>query len=205
MFFLSGTIGHNLKSLATFLILFLFIIVFVPPGLVGQTTESGRNLVKLSWIAGGEDNGQSQASSYDIRYSTEPAGTDTAGWWKTAKQAKNLPRPSLSGKKDSCFIENLSIDRNYYFAIKVADEAHNWSDIVKITELFNLSCADIDGNGSFNDLDLVYLLFYLYNDGPAPVTLSGGDVDNSGGINVADAIYIINFRFNSGPPPDCGD
>ncbi|RKX20157.1 MAG: hypothetical protein DRP51_06170 [Candidatus Zixiibacteriota bacterium] len=205
MLILSESIGSNLKPIVLFLITFLSIFIFMPPALFGQTIETGRNYVKLTWTATGDDSTWGQSSIYDIRYSTEPVGTDTALWWQSAKRAENLPTPSLSGKKDSCVIYNLSINHHYYFAIKAADEAYNWSDIVRIAELPKVSCADVNGDQSFDYIDLVYLLSYLYEDDPPPVAPGTGDVDNSGEINVADVMYIINYRLNSGPPPDCGE
>ena len=202
MFVLSGTIGHNLRPYTVFLILLISIIVFIPSTLFCQT---GSNNIKLIWTASGDDNFWGQASYYDIRYSTEPVGTDTTVWWESAIRAKNLPKPSLSGRKDSCLLENLSIDQHYYFAIKVSDEEYNWSNIINIAELPKVSCADINGDSSFDYIDLAYLLAYLYSDGPPPVYPSGGDVNNSGNTNVADAMYMINYRLNSGPPPDCGN
>ncbi len=202
MFALSGTIGHNLRPYAVFLILLLSIIVFVPSQLYSQT---GHNQVKLIWTASGDDGFLGQASYYDIRYSTEPVGNDTTLWWQSAMEAENLPKPSLAGRKDFCIIENLSIDQHYYFAVRVADEAYNWSNIVNIAEIPKISCADVNGDLAFDYIDLTYLLSFLYGDGPPPAYPGSGDVDNSGNINVADAMYIINYRFNFGPPPDCGD
>ena len=205
MLVLSGTIGRNLRPNAVLLIIFLSIITFIPLGLFGQSIETGRNYVRLTWTASGDDNTWGQASFYDIRYSNEPVGSDTGSWWQSAKQVENVPTPSSSGSKDSCFIKNLSINQHYYFAINVADEAYNWSGIVKIAKLPKVSCADVNGDESFDYIDLVYLLSYLFENGPAPVAPASGDVDNSGDINVADVMYIINYRLNSGPPPVCGE
>ncbi|RKX17609.1 MAG: hypothetical protein DRP51_10560, partial [Candidatus Zixiibacteriota bacterium] len=68
-----------------------------------------------------------------------------------------------------------------------------------------ISCADVNGDLSFDNIDLTYLLSFLYGDGPPPAYPGGGDVDNSGNLNVADAMYMINYRLNSGQPPGCGD
>lgn len=205
MFVLSGTIGHNLRPNTVFLIILLSIIASAPPALFGQSIETGRNSIKLIWTASGDDNDLGRASFYDIRYSTNPVGADTALWWHSARQSENVPTPSISGMKDSCVIENLSPGLHYYFAVKMADEAYNWSGIAEIAELPKVFCADINGDLSCDYIDLIYLLSYLFDNGPTPITQASGDVDNSGEINVADAMYLINYRLNSGPPPDCGD
>ena len=203
MFILSETTGHKRRPYLVFPILILSIIVFLPLGLTGQSIETGLNHIKLIWTSSGDDITRGQASFYDIRYATEPVGADTVLWWQSARRADNLPTPSPSGKKDSCVIKYLSVNQHYYFAIKVADEAYNWSGIVNFAEAPKIFCADINGDLSFNETDLVYLLSYLFDNGPPPATPAGGDVDHSGSINVADAMYMINYRYNSGPPPDC--
>ena len=205
MLILSDTFGYNLRTSSVVLIISIFIILFLPSKLLCQQSDSGQNNVKLVWTASGDDNFVGQASYYDLRYSTEPVGADTAIWWQSAMRAENMPTPSPANRKDSCFIENLSIYHHYYFAIKVADEAYNWSNIVNIAEIPKVSCADVNGDDAFDYIDLTHLLAFLYNDGPPPAIPGAGDVDNSGNINVADAMYLINYRLNSGPPPNCGD
>jgi hypothetical protein len=55
--------------------------------------------------------------------------------------------------------------------------------------------------------DLVYLIQYLFQDGPAPVPYADqGDVDGSGcgggtAVNVGDVVYMLNYIFLDGPPP----
>ncbi|MCP4703758.1 MAG: hypothetical protein GY865_04035 [candidate division Zixibacteria bacterium] len=205
MFIRSGLIGYNIRPVTVILFFIISTIAFVPLSLFGQSNETGNNIMKLIWTANGDDNNWGQASFYDIRYSTEPIGTDTVRWWQSAIKATNIPNPSRSGKKDSCVIENLSIHQHYYFAIRSADEAYNWSHISKIAELPVISCGDVSEDGVIDESDLKFLLYYLYtNNSSEPLELINGDVDNSGDINVADAMYIINYRHNSGPPPVCG-
>ena len=63
-------------------------------------------------------------------------------------------------------------------------------------------CAhgDADCNGQINVADLVLLVNYAFNEGPAPDPI-GGDVDGSGQIDVADLVYLVNYAFNEGPAP----
>jgi photosystem II stability/assembly factor-like uncharacterized protein len=49
--------------------------------------------------------------------------------------------------------------------------------------------------------DVVFLINYLFKDGPAPLLPSLGDVDCLGEINVSDIIYLINYLFKGGPAP----
>ncbi|MFH1686342.1 MAG: hypothetical protein ABIE70_02320 [bacterium] len=62
--------------------------------------------------------------------------------------------------------------------------------------------------GDVNDLgepspdigDLVYLVNYMFNDGPPPPCERAADVNGSGGIpDISDLIYLLNFMFHDGP------
>lgn len=67
-------------------------------------------------------------------------------------------------------------------------------------------CGDIDGSLTevIDIADLVYLVDYMFNDGPAPPIPEAIDMDGSGGqLNIADLVYIVDYMFNDGPPPDC--
>jgi hypothetical protein len=55
--------------------------------------------------------------------------------------------------------------------------------------------------------DLIYLVDFLFNDGPRPACTLEADIDGSGDknpITVADYEYLRRFMFDDGPPPcDC--
>lgn len=52
--------------------------------------------------------------------------------------------------------------------------------------------------------DLVYLVDYSFNGGPAPPCFEEADVDASGEINIADIVYLVNYMFlGDFPPPAC--
>ena len=67
--------------------------------------------------------------------------------------------------------------------------------------------GDIDYSGGIIDIaDLVYLVDYMFNAGPAPPCFEEGDVDGSGvaPIDIADLVYLVDYMFNQGPaPPVC--
>ena len=62
-------------------------------------------------------------------------------------------------------------------------------------------CGDANRDGVINSADVVYLINYLFKNGPAPDPLSIGDVNGDEIINSADVVYLINYLFKSGPPP----
>lgn len=65
-------------------------------------------------------------------------------------------------------------------------------------------CGDADGNESVDIDDIVYLISYIFSDGPAPDPIEAGEADCSGEIDIDDVVYIINYVFAGGPAPcDC--
>jgi len=61
--------------------------------------------------------------------------------------------------------------------------------------------GDANGDGGIDIADVVYLINYLFTDGPAPQPLEAGDANSDGVVDIADVVYLINYLFVSGPPP----
>jgi len=72
----------------------------------------------------GDDSLTGTATSYDIRYSTSPITTAT---WSTAAQVTGEPTPLAPGTLQTYTVHGLGRQRQYYFAIQVADDAGNLS------------------------------------------------------------------------------
>ncbi len=193
------TVSKTYSTLKLFMMLFFLFLLF------GPKTVSGGNTVGLFWTAPGDDSTQGRAFEYDIRYSSVPVGPDTTNWWESAVAVDSVPYPSQAGFTDSCVISDLPVDNHFYFAIRTADEANNWSDISNIAEILSIWCIDVNGDGSVNILDVLYLLNFIYKDGPAVPPGTTGDADNSGDINILDAVFMINYCYKNGPAPDCAD
>lgn len=62
-------------------------------------------------------------------------------------------------------------------------------------------CGDADGNGVVNLTDVVYLVNYIFVDGPAPNPIEAGNVNCDNKTNITDAVYLINYVFFDGPTP----
>lgn len=88
--------------------------------------------VVLNWTAVGDDSLTGTAAEYDIRYSTEPI---TMATWDQAIQCQGEPQPQLSGSQETFTVTGLLQGVTYYFAIKVRDDANNWSWISNVTEV----------------------------------------------------------------------
>ncbi len=63
--------------------------------------------------------------------------------------------------------------------------------------------GDANGDQVIDLADVVYLINYLYKDGPAPDPLEAGDANCDSTVDLADIIYLINYLYKDGPAPPC--
>ena len=61
--------------------------------------------------------------------------------------------------------------------------------------------GDGNGDGLINIGDAIYIINYIFKDGPSPRPYWASDCNSDGVINMGDAIYLVNFIFKGGPPP----
>jgi hypothetical protein len=61
--------------------------------------------------------------------------------------------------------------------------------------------GDANGDGAVDPADVVYLINYLFKEGPVPDPLEAGDVNCDDVVDPADVVYLINYLFQGGPPP----
>ncbi len=67
-------------------------------------------------------------------------------------------------------------------------------------------CGDVNADFTVSILDIVYLINYIYRDGPSPEcapVIACADVDGDFGsaINLLDIVYLINYLYKDGPAP----
>jgi hypothetical protein len=62
-------------------------------------------------------------------------------------------------------------------------------------------CGDADASGNIDIDDVVYLIAYIFSNGPAPDPLESGDADCSGGVDIDDVVYLVTYIFAGGYPP----
>jgi len=66
--------------------------------------------------------------------------------------------------------------------------------------------GDANNSGTFNALDITYLINFLYKHGaaPKPYALCSGDANSNCSINALDITYLINYLYKHGSAPaDC--
>jgi len=74
-------------------------------------------------------------------------------------------------------------------------------DDFAIVGIMKYIAGDADGSGEVQIPDAVYLVNYLFRDGPAPVPVESGDSNCDAACEVADVVYLINYLFRDGPAP----
>ncbi len=62
--------------------------------------------------------------------------------------------------------------------------------------------GDMSCDGGCGLQDIVYLINYMFRDGPGPIPFDDqGDVNCDGNTNLADVVYLIRYVFMGGSPP----
>jgi Leucine-rich repeat (LRR) protein len=89
---------------------------------IGSVSDSS---VTLTWTATGDDADQGTASVYDIRRHHAWISSQN---WDSATQVIGEPAPKAAGQTETFEIRGLHKDSSYFFALKVADEAGNWTN-----------------------------------------------------------------------------
>jgi hypothetical protein len=103
----------------------------IPPAAVTDLIAAnvGATFITLIWTASGDDGHDGTASRYDLRYSTSDG---SGGWWDSGTRVSVPLSPKLFGQVESFTVTDLDPETHYYFALKVGDEAGNWSDLSNV-------------------------------------------------------------------------
>lgn len=64
--------------------------------------------------------------------------------------------------------------------------------------------GDANHDGSVGIVDVVFMINYLFKNGPAPSCSNCTDVNCDCEIGLVDAVYLINYLFRGGEPPQVG-
>lgn len=100
-----------------------------PPGRIGdlQIVSTTDSSVTLAWTAVGDDGERGQARTYDLRYREGSLDEPT---WDTATKVEGLAAPKPAGDAEVAIVTGLRPSgTTYAFALKVGDEASNWSPL----------------------------------------------------------------------------
>lgn len=123
----------------------------IPPAVITDlfALNETASSIDLVWTAPGEDGTRGMATSYDIRYSTEPIGDKD---WEFATQVTGEPIPSIAFQLDSMTVSELSADVMYYFTIKATDKWGNESRLSNVWSLATVPLPDTTAPAAIFDL-----------------------------------------------------
>jgi M6 family metalloprotease-like protein len=62
-------------------------------------------------------------------------------------------------------------------------------------------CGDVTEDLSVDIDDVIFLVNYIYQSGPAPVPFNAGDVNCDAKVDLLDIVVIVNYLFRAGPVP----
>ncbi len=100
--------------------------------------------IRLNWSAPGDDGSVGTASRYEIRFSE--VMIDNLNWPMGTIVEMQLS-PQIAGTGESFVVTGLAPDTRYYFGIRAADTAQNWSGLSNIATAKTLACGVV---GSYN-------------------------------------------------------
>lgn len=133
--------------------------------------------ITFSWTTPGDDGTTGRATSYDIRYSESLI---TAANWHLANKAPAIPAPGTPGEAQPYVASGLNPGTSYFFAVKTADEADNWSTISNVKEASTSSGGgalmktdEFDDPNTLTDWWSAHPAYVLQNGQLANVTGSG--------------------------------
>jgi len=64
-------------------------------------------------------------------------------------------------------------------------------------------CGDVDLDRVVNIFDIVYIIQFLYLEGPPPESIESANVNGDATVNIFDITYLIGNLYLDGPPLDC--
>jgi hypothetical protein len=109
----------------------------------------------------------------------------------------------------SCQIPiSLGVDSVFYWrVISVVADIESDTTRTFAVHIKGFYCGDVDGNGTLEPdiADLVYLVTYMFQDGPEPPVMEACDIDGNGTPvpDIADLVYLVTYMFQDGPPLQC--
>ena len=120
--------------------------------------------------------------------------------------AGGLYPPGITLDPSGLFYGTPTQAKQCWFMLKAEDASipsihkYGWFGL-KINDAICFICGDCNEDEDINILDIVYLINYIYKNGPPPIPWESGEVDGDGMINILDVVYLINYIYKNGPPP----
>jgi hypothetical protein len=131
---------------------------------------------------------------------SDEEGDDLIGWiWDSICRDSNC----IQWEGDSC-IEWECIDWDSIHKMDTSKVYFYDGSITLDCSACDWIVGDANGSGAIDIDDVVYLIAYIFQGGPAPVPEpEAGDANCSGAVDIDDVVYLIAYIFQGGPPPPC--
>jgi chitodextrinase len=97
----------------------------------------------------GDDSLSGSATRYEVRYSTSPI---TSANFSSATLASGAPAPRPAGSAESMTVSGLSPSTTYFFALRVRDDAANYSALSNVVSMATGVAADTTPPAAIRDL-----------------------------------------------------
>jgi hypothetical protein len=158
----------------------------IPPQAIADLHAStgDRTSITLRWTAVGDDGTDGRAAAYDLRYGSSPIADST---WGSATQVAGEPTPHDPGETETFTLTDLTPGRVWYFALKVADEAPNWSGLSNVGSFATLP-PDTIPPAAIHDVRIVAT-------GEDTVTLTWTSVGDDSLNGRASGVYFLYSTF----------
>ncbi|MGB2804104.1 MAG: hypothetical protein WBD64_04305, partial [Candidatus Zixiibacteriota bacterium] len=88
-----------------------------------------------------------------------------------------------------------------YIPLDTVVQVLGGSDFQFTLEIGSYILGDANYDQDVNLGDVVYLVNYLFKNGPPPLPYFSGDANSDEIIDIGDVIYLVNYLFRGGPPP----
>ncbi len=93
---------------------------------------------------------------------------------------------------------------DYYYSVMATDtdgQAGPVSEVKQVTVTGSVLYGDLSGEGEINPLDVVWLVNYVYRDGPPPVVEGAQYIDGNSTCDPTDVQYLVGHVYKQMPPP----
>jgi chitodextrinase len=118
-----------------------FLLLLVTTTAPQVHAQQAWNSINLTWTTPGDDSLSGTASQFDIRYSTSPI--TSANFSTATRFTTGVPVPAAPGTSQSVLVTGLASATTYYFAMKTADDANNWSLISNVASKATATAPDV--------------------------------------------------------------
>ncbi len=142
----------------------------------------------------------------DIDYTQQLISTGGTGLTVWADKNNDLLSTGLVLSADGLISGIPSVGIFTFTAVATDNLGSNDEQFYSFEIIMSYICGDADGNGSIDIGDLVFMVAFMFSDGPPPAVLASIDIDGSGSIDIADLVALVDYMFGipTGPAPVCG-